>query len=109
MTKNWIFWNIVALRALQKLEKMDQFIAFGDEFLDKNKVDEIHQNIKVTKTNYLENTLAIKNFWRVFSYNKLREQVDTRSWLKHSGVSVVNAIYSYDGNNMEIPGKLNDS
>ena len=86
---------------------MDQFIAYGDEFLDKDKIDGIHKNIKVTTTNYLENTLAIIKFWRVFYYNKLREQIDTKSWLKHGEVSVVNAFYSLDGNNIEFPGKLN--
>ena len=85
---------------------MDQFIAYGDEFLDKDKIDGIHKNIKVTTTNYLENTLAIIKFWRVFYYNKLREQIDTKSWLKHGEVSVVNAFYSLDGNNIEFPGKL---
>ena len=94
-------------RALKKLEQMDQFIAYGDEFLNKDIVDGIHKKIKVTTTNYLENTLSIIKFWRVFYYNKLREKIDAKSWLKHGEVSVVNAFYSLDGNSIEFPGLLN--
>ena len=60
-----------------------QFIAYGDEFLDKEKVDGIVRNISLTRTDFLQNTLNIIRYWRVFYYNQLREQIDTKSWLKH--------------------------
>ena len=94
------------LRALKHLEEMDQSIAYGEEFQDQQKVDGIHQNIKVTTTNYLENTLAINKFWRVFNYNKLREPIDTKSWLNHGKYSMVNAVYKSIGNSIEVPGSL---
>ena len=85
---------------------MGQFIAHGDELLDKDKVDGIYQNIQVTKTNFFLNTLAIMNFWKVFEYNKLREQINKKSLLQNGVVSVVNAFYRLDGNSIEVPGKL---
>ena len=93
-------------RASEKLDQMDQFIAYQDEFISKEKVDGLHKDIKVTKTDYLENTLNIIKFWRVFYYNRLREKIDPKSWLEHSDVSVVNAFYSGDANYIEFPAGI---
>ena len=93
-------------RAREKLDLMDQFIAYQDDFLDKEKVDSLHKDIKVTQTDYLDNTLHIIKFWRTFYYNRLRDKIDPKSWLEHSDVSVVNAFYSGDANNIEFPAGI---
>lgn len=66
----------------------------------------MHKNITISRTDYLENALNIIKFWRVFYYNKLREKIDSSSWLEHSDVSVVNAFYSSDANNIEFPAGI---
>ena len=71
-----------------------------------SKVDGLHKDIKVTPTDYLENTLTIIKFWRVFYYNRIRDKIDPKSWLEHSDVSVVNAFYSGDANNIEFPAGI---
>jgi predicted metalloendopeptidase len=60
----------------------------------------------VTTTDYLENTLNIIKFWRVFYYNRLRDKIDPKSWLEHSDVSVVNAFYGGDANYIEFPAGI---
>ena len=93
-------------RAETKLEKMDQFIAYSDEFLVKEKVDDLHKTITVEVDDYLGNTLNMIKFWRRFYYNQLREKIDPKSWLEHSLVSVVNAFYNPGQNNMEFPAGI---
>jgi hypothetical protein len=36
-----------------------------------------------SRTDYLDNTLQIIRYWRVFYYNLFREKIDPKSWLKH--------------------------
>ncbi len=93
-------------RARGKLEKMDQFIAYSDEFLIKEEVDGLHKDITVSADDYLGNTLNLIKFWRKFYYNQLREKIDPKSWIEHSLVTVVNAFYNPGQNNMEFPAGI---
>jgi predicted metalloendopeptidase len=93
-------------RARAKLEKMDQFIAYSDEFLVQDEVDGLHQEISVSPDDYLKNTLNLIKFWRTFYYNQLRDKIDPKSWLEHSLVTVVNAFYNPGQNNMEFPAGI---
>lgn len=93
-------------RARAKMEKMDQFIAYSDEFLLQDKVDGLHQGITILQDDYLGNTLNLIKFWRKFYYNRLREKVDPKSWIEHSLVTVVNAFYNPGQNNMEFPAGI---
>ena len=93
-------------RANEKLDQMDQFIAYQDEFINQDIVDGLHNGIRVTTSDYLENTLHIIKFWRVFYYNRLRVKIDPNSWLEHSDVSVVNAFYGGDANYIEFPAGI---
>lgn len=93
-------------RAEKKLEKMDQFIAYSDEFLDKEKVDGLHRGIEIADDEYLENTLRLIRFWRKFYYNELRDKVDPTLWTEHGLVTVVNAFYNPGQNNFEFPAGI---
>jgi membrane metallo-endopeptidase-like protein 1 len=62
--------------------------------------------VKTDLAGYLENTLHIIKFWRFFYYNRLRDKIDTKHWLKHGDVSLVNAFYSLEGNNIEFPAGI---
>ena len=92
--------------ARAKLEKMDQFIAYSDEFLVQEKVDGLHQGIVISPDDYLGNALNLIKFWRTFYYSRLREQIDPKSWIEHSLVTVVNAFYNPAQNNMEFPAGI---
>ena len=93
-------------RARKKLSEMDQFIAYSDEFLEKEKVDELHSGLNVTETDFFANSLDIYKFWRRSEYNRLRLKIDRRSWIEHSYVALVNALYYPENNYMEFPAGI---
>ena len=93
-------------KALEKLEVMDQFIAYEDEYLNKAVVDGLHENIKISLTDYFENDLNLNQFWNNFKCNRLREPIDTKSWLEHTDVSVVNAFYKGSANYFQLPAGI---
>ena len=93
-------------RAHEKHEAMDQFIAYGDEFLDRKIVDEFFINVEISKTDFFENSLTLNKFWRLFKYNQFREPINPKSWLEHTGVSAVNAHYNGGSNNIKFPAGI---
>lgn len=98
--------DITKARALKKLEKMDQFIAYSDEFLQKDKVDGLYKTIEIVENDYLKNTLHLIRFWRKFFYDQLREKINPKDWMEHSLVTVVNAFYNPGQNNFEFPAGI---
>jgi membrane metallo-endopeptidase-like protein 1 len=77
-------------RAKKKLAEMEQFIAYSDEFLDKDKVDNLHKGLVISPTDLVGNAINLYKFWRKFERSRLREKIDRRSWLEHSYVALVN-------------------
>jgi membrane metallo-endopeptidase-like protein 1 len=93
-------------RAALKLEKMDQSIAYSDEFLDKETVDSLHRDIVLTEDDYFNNSFKLNQFWRIFYLRRLREPVDSKSWIQHKLVAVANAFYMPSQNFMEFPAGI---
>jgi len=98
--------DVTKKRAIEKLEAMDQFIAYEDEFLDKSIVDGFFKNIKISLTDHFQNGLNLNLFWKIFNQNRLREQINPKSWLEHTDISVVNALYRGSANYIEFPAGL---
>ena len=57
-------------KAKKKLGEMDQFIAYSDEFLNKEKVDELHHGLEISETDFFGNALNLFKFWRKFDYSR---------------------------------------
>lgn len=57
-------------KAKKKLAEMDQFIAYSDEFLNKEKIDELYQGLEISENDLFGNSLKIYRFWRTFIYNR---------------------------------------
>jgi len=93
-------------KALEKLVAMDQIIAYGDEFIDRGKVDTFFKDINFSQTHYFDNYLNLNKFWKTFKYNRLRESVDPKSWLEHTDVSIVDAFYNPEANTIEFPAGI---
>jgi len=93
-------------RALEKLEAMDQFIAYADEYLDKNVVDGLLRNIKISQTDYFENYFNLNQFWKTFKFNHLREQVNRKSWLEHTDIPFADTNYKQSFNSFDIPAGI---
>ena len=93
-------------RAELKLEKMSETIAYSDEFLVKETVDGIHRGLVITSDDFYGNSFRIVKFWRSYYYAKIREKIDSKSWLQHKFVAVANAFYSPSQNFMEFPAGI---
>ena len=94
------------IEARKKLEKMRQFIAYPDEFLDKEKVDEIYSKLDMDEDSYLENVLKLSKFFTKYYALQLREIVDPDDWREHRYVALVNAFYNPTLNNFEFPAGI---
>ena len=93
-------------RALKKLLEMDQFIAYSDEFLVKEKLDDLHKGLEISSSDLFGNALNLFKFWRKFDYTRLREKIDRKSWIEHSYIALVNALYYPENNYMEFPAGI---
>ena len=103
---NWMSEKVKD-RAKKKLAEMDQFIAYSDEFLEKDKIDGLHQGIQISETDLFGNALNLLKFWRTFDFkNRLRNKVDRKSWLEHKFIALVNAFYSGYNNYIEFPAGI---
>ncbi len=71
-----------------------------------NQLTSLSEPTVIFASGYLENTLHIIRFWRFFYYNRLRDKIDSKHWIKHGDVSLVNAFYSLEGNNIEFPAGI---
>ena len=85
-------------RAQEKLDMMDQIIAYGDDLINRDIVDGVHKGIRISKDRFLDNALSLNKFWKDFQFNQLRVKVDPKTWLEHGDVSIVNAFYNDESN-----------
>jgi hypothetical protein len=77
---------------------MDQIIAYGDDLIDRDIVDNVHKDIRISKDRFLDNALHLNKFWKDFQFSQLRVKVDPKTWLEHGDVSIVNAFYNDESN-----------
>jgi predicted metalloendopeptidase len=80
------------------LDLMDQIIAYGDDLIDRELVDNVHKDIRISKDRFLDNALHLNKFWKDFQFSQLRVKVDPKTWLEHGDVSIVNAFYNDESN-----------
>jgi len=93
------------VEAKKKLEKMDQYIAYPDEMINKEKVDGLHDGLKANGS-YYDNILERDKFWSAFEYKRLRQKIDPKEWIDHQSVALVNAFYNPSTNSMEFPAGI---
>ena len=75
-------------RAEHKLNKMKERIAYPEEVLDKEIVEEYHKDLVITEDEYLENQIRMILWSRKRALSKLREKVDKEDWTKRSSVNI---------------------
>ena len=93
-------------RAKKKLSSMDQFIAYSDEFLDREKVDGLHKGLQISPKDLFGNAINLNKFWKKFYFSRLREKIDRTSWIEHNYIALVNAFYYPENNYMEFPAGI---
>ena len=85
---------------------MGQYLAYPDEVLDRNEVDQIYQGLEIETEDYFGSTLEMSKHFNAYHTKKLNERVDPRDWREHHLVAVVNAFYNPDFNNFEFPAGI---
>lgn len=93
-------------RAKKKLFMMQQFIAYPDEFLDREKIDKLHEGIEVTQDQFFNNVLKLQKFWKKVYFSKLHDVIDPTSWMEHPLIAMVNAFYYPTNNYIEFPAGI---
>ena len=86
--------------ALEKLENIVPHIAFPDELLDDQKLEDYYENLEFDSGSYLKTKLKINKFFIDKSFRKVREAVNVTDWESHVSSSVVNAFYSPSENSI---------
>ena len=85
---------------------MDQYLAYPDEILEEDKINEVFEGLKVEEDDHLGNVLRMSRHFNAYHTKKLREIVDPKDWRDHHLVAVVNAFYNPQLNNFEFPAGI---
>lgn len=80
--------------ALNKAASMASHIAYPDELLNNDKLEEFYEKLELTTDNYLEGILNLTLFGVEYSFSKLRKPVNKSDWVTHGRPAIVNAFYS---------------
>ena len=104
---NELTWmdNETKLEAKKKLVKMKQFLAYPDELLDREKVDEYYNYLEINEDDYFGNVLASYRFDVRNMDLEFRKAIDPEDW-RNQRVAVVNAFYSFSDNSMHLPAGI---
>merc|ERR1712243_76722 len=78
--------------AIKKMENMDQVVAYPDELLDLEIIDEYYKGLNV-KDDHYENEILLSKFARYLEIEELRTKVDPKSWKEFAYPTIVNAFY----------------
>ena len=93
------------LEAKKKLVKMKQFLAYPDELLDREKVDEYYNYLEINEDDYFGNVLRTLRFDVRNMDLEFRKAIDPEDW-RNQRVAVVNAFYSFSYNAMHLPAGI---
>ncbi|XP_043263785.1 neprilysin-2 isoform X2 [Colletes gigas] len=92
--------------ALSKAASMSTHIAYPDELLDDNKLEEFYKKLELTTDNYLEGILNLTLFGLEYSFGRLRKPVNKSDWITHGRPAIVNAFYSSIENSIQFPAGI---
>lgn len=87
-------------KVIEKIEKMNKLVAYHDELLDDEKVDDYYKSVTYHE-NYLEFYLNISKFTLNETFRKLREAPNKNDW-RTTSIVEANAYYQPLENNIKI-------
>lgn len=93
-------------KGLEKAKSMAVHIAYPDELLDDNKLDQFYEKLDVSPTLYLESVLNLTKFGTNYSFSRLRQPVNKTEWITHGRPAIVNAFYSSIENSIQFPAGI---
>lgn len=80
--------------AIEKAESMTSHIAYPDELIDNNKLEEYYRDLELEPDTLLQNVLRVRTFKSKRLIQKLRKPVNKTDWESHTMPATVNAAYS---------------
>ncbi|KAL1513422.1 hypothetical protein ABEB36_002838 [Hypothenemus hampei] len=92
--------------ALEKAKSMSTHIAYPDEMLNNDKLEEFYSDLELDENKYLKSILNLTLFGTKFSFKRLRQPVNKTDWITHGRPAVVNAFYSAIENSIQFPAGI---
>lgn len=90
--------------ALDKAEAIEEFVAYPNELLDANMVDDYYEPLHLDENaDYFESVLQLAKFLCDKNFEKLHEPVNKSDWVTHGRAAVVNAFYNLVENSVQFP------
>lgn len=84
--------------AIVKANRMVFHIAYPDELVDTNKLEEYYRDLELTSDSpsdsLIHSLVLVRKFFEKRSIDKLRKPVNKVDWETHSKATLVNAFYS---------------
>lgn len=93
-------------KGLEKAKAMAVHIAYPDELLDDNKLEDFYDKLEVNPNLYLESILNVTKFGMNYSFGRLRTKVNKTEWITHGRPAIVNAFYSSIENSIQFPAGI---
>ncbi|RZC35967.1 Peptidase M13 N domain containing protein, partial [Asbolus verrucosus] len=104
-TVDWMD-DVTRQHALEKAEAIRAYIAYPDELLNDEKIDEYYRNLTVNPQKYLESAQNVTLFVLQNMFKKLDMPADTKDWKDHALAIFINAYYNPNQNSIEFPASL---
>lgn len=79
--------------ARAKLNAIQQYVAYPDEFFDDEKLDKYFKSLKIDRNSFLKSNLQKNLFDLGHSIDGLEKAVDKNDWISHGISAVVNGYY----------------
>ncbi|XP_050444049.1 neprilysin-2-like [Adelges cooleyi] len=93
--------------ALDKVEAIEQFVAYPDELLDTTTVDSYYETLQFNNDiDYFQSILQLAKLSCDKSFSFLHEAVNKSHWITHGRAVDVNAFYNLVENSIQIPAGI---
>lgn len=98
--------DVTRAAAIEKAKSMTSHIAFPDELIDNNKLEEYYNGLELQPDSLLKNVLRVRTFNDKHSIQRLRKPVNKTDWESHTMPATVNAAYSPLENSIQLPAAI---
>ncbi|XP_058792656.1 neprilysin-2-like [Phymastichus coffea] len=88
--------------AEKKLNSVQTYVGFPDEFLDNEKLDKHFESLNTDADSYLKSHLNLNLFNLAYKLEQLKNPVNKSNWIFHSHSATINAFYGPVENSVEI-------
>ncbi|CAB4068160.1 MMEL1 [Lepeophtheirus salmonis] len=93
-------------RAINKLAAIKEYIAYPEEIMKVENLEELYKGLKINNNTYFENEKSLSLWSYSYLWKKLREKIDKTDWKRHAEPAVVNAFYSSIENSIQFPAGI---